>query len=322
MRTRPNHGSSTTSLLLSVAFALGCTNGQAPDKPASGGPAAPAKTAPSTTPTPVPTPAAETYDLRGAPVQGATRRTEMTFEVQDAQLSMKVGELAVAGTMSLKSQITEDLEIQEVGDGTVRKGRLSHVLQKSTTTTRVKLPNGSEESNPTEENGPLHGRVETVEFSGGQWKRTLEGPPPTPEQARLLNGSPFEGETYPTAIKVGDSWTETGPELRRWLGSDVLSVRGEVKNTLLAVELQQGEKVAVIESLGEIEATMVDADNREMKMTMGLQGKMRRSLDKAVDLEGSAEGAIKLSGDIVQDGVSMSMSITGRFTGKIRGSLR
>lgn len=320
MRFRPYNHSSTAPVLLSALLALGCPNGQEPDKAAKTA-SAPAPEAAKSAPV-VATPAADTYNLRGAPVEGATRRTEMTFEIQDAQLSMKVGELALSGSMSVKSQITEDLEIKEVADGMVRKGRLSHVLDKSTTTMRVKLPDGTEQNEPAEDNGVLHGRVETVEFSGGQWKRTLEGPAPTPEQARLLTGPPIDDAMYPTSIKVGDSWTETGPELRRWLGSDVLSARGEVKNTLLAVELQQGEKVAVIESIGEIEATMVDANNQEIKMTMGLQGKARRSLDKAVDLEGSAEGAIKLAGDMVQDGVAMSMSVTGRFSVKIRGSIR
>lgn len=268
------------------------------------------------------TPASDTYNLRGAPVQGATRRSELTFDVHDAQLTMKIGEVALSGVMSIKSQITEDLEILEVGDGLVRKGRLNHVLDKSTNTIRVKLPDRTEQSESTEDNGALHGRAETIEYTGGQWKRALEGPPPTPEQSRLLTGPPIDDAMYPTGIKVGESWTETGPELRRWFGTDVLSIRGEVKNTLLAVESQQGEKVAVIESVGEVEATIVDADNNELKMTLGVQGKIRRSLDRAIDLEGAAEGAVKLAGDVVQDGTPMSMSVTGRYSGKIRGSLR
>lgn len=230
--------------------------------------------------------------------------------------------MALSGTMSLKGQSTDDLEIQEVADGMVRKGRLSHVLDRATMTMASTMPNGTVNRETSDENGALHGRVEMVEFSGGAWKRTLEGPPPSPEQARLLTTPPFDEASFPTAIKVGESWTETGPELRRWLGSDVLSARGEVKNTLLAVELQQGEKVAVIESFGEIEATMLDSNNVELKMSMGIQGKIRRSLDKGLDLESHAEGAVKLSGDVIQDGMTMSMTVTGRFSVKARGSLR
>lgn len=275
-------------------------------------------TAPSTSSVPT----SDTYNLRGAPVQGATRRSEVTFEVQDAQLVMKVGELALAGVTSLKTQITEDLEILEVSDGLISNGRLNHVLDKSTNTVRVRLPDGTEQSESTEDNGTLHGRVETIELRGGQWKRILVGPAPTPSQARLLTGPPIDDAMYPTAVKVGESWTETGAELRRWLGSDVLSARGEVKSTLLAVESQQGEKVAVIESLGEIEATTVDDENNELKMTLGLQGKMRRSLDRGVDLEGSADGVVKVQGEVVQDGARMSMTMTGRYTMRLRGSLR
>lgn len=276
----------------------------------------------STTISSIPAPASGTYDLRGAAVQGATRRSEVAFEIQDAQLTMSVGNVAMSGVMSIKSQITEDLEILEIGEGLVRKGRLNHVLDKSKNTLRVKLPDGTEQSEPTEDNGALHGRVESIEFSSGQWKRTLEGPAPTPEQARLLAGPPIDDAMYPTAVKVGESWTETGPELRRWLGSDVLSARGEVKNTLLAVESQQDERVAVIESIGEVEATVVDAENNELKMTLGVQGQMRRSLDRGIDLDGAAEGAVKISGEVVQDGAKMSLSVTGRYSAKIRGSLR
>ncbi|MFY0537851.1 hypothetical protein [Nannocystis pusilla] len=88
---------------------------------------------------------------------------------------MSVGDVAMSGVMSIKSQITEDLEILEVGEGLVRKGRLNHVLDKSKTTLRVKLPDGTEQSEPTEDNGALHGRVEAIELISGQWKRTLEG---------------------------------------------------------------------------------------------------------------------------------------------------
>jgi hypothetical protein len=224
--------------------------------------------------------------------------------------------------MSSKLQSTDDLEVQEVSDGQIRRGRLSHVLDKSTNTLKIKLPDGEEKTEESQENGALHGRVESIEFSGGQWKRTLAGHLATPEQNRLLEGPPIADMTFPTAIKVGDSWTESGPELRRWLGTDVLTVRGELKNTLLAVELQQGEKVAVIESVGEIGATMLDANNQEMQMTLGLQGKTRRSLDRGLDLEGSAAGAIKLAGDLVEGGTKMSLAVTGHYSARYSESLR
>ncbi|MDC0722478.1 hypothetical protein [Nannocystis bainbridge] len=49
---------------------------------------------------------------------------------------------------------------------------------------------------------------------------------------------------------------------------------------------------------------------------------MRRSLDRGVDLDGSADGAVKVAGDLVQDGAKMSMTVTGRYTVRLRGSLR
>lgn len=296
-----------SALLLALCLSLGCLRGSS-----DAGDVTPKSTATSP---------GEAINLRGAPVQGATRRTESAFEIVDAQLAMKLGEFVLTGTMSMKALSTDDLEIVEVSDGLARKGRLSHVLDKNTMTLRFKAPDGSVEESVEEENGALHGRAEMIEFSGGQWARSLEGAPATPEIARLLKGPPIEDAMYPTSLKVGESWTESGPELRRWLGSDVLSVRGEVKNTLVAVE-SPGEKVAVIESVGEITATMVDGGNQEFTVTLGIQGHTRRSLDRAVDLEGASEGAVKMSGEVIEDGTSATMTVTGRYSAKIRGSLR
>lgn len=254
-------------------------------------------------------------------MKGSTRRSEVTFTVEGAQVTLKAAGVSLAGSMTLATQATDDLEILEVRDGQVHKARLNHVLDKAKTTLRLNLPDGTAPETIEEENGGLHGRVENIEFAG-QWKRTLEGPAPTPEQTRLMSTPPIDDMNYPTALRVGESWTETGPELRRWLGSDAIAVRGEMKNTLLAVESQQGEKVAVIESIGEIEATVLDAQSQEMKMSLGLQGKIRRSLDRGFDLAGSAEGAIKIAGDTVQDGIALSMAITGRVRMTLHGSLR
>ncbi|HEY0137973.1 MAG TPA: hypothetical protein VGB85_28000 [Nannocystis sp.] len=67
---------------------------------------------------------------------------------------------------------------------------------------------------------------------------------------------------------------------------------------------------------------MLDDDNREMEVSMGIQGTLRRSLDRAVDLDGVSQGAMKLAGEVVQDGVAVTMSVTGRYTARITGTLR
>lgn len=118
------------------------------DAPKAGtAPASPTDAPKPAAPSPASTPTSDTYNLRGALVQGTTRRSEVTFEVQDAQLVMKVGDLALTGVTSMKSQITDDLEILEVSDGAVSKGRLNHVLDKSTNTVRMKLPDGTSSQN-------------------------------------------------------------------------------------------------------------------------------------------------------------------------------
>ncbi len=297
--------------LFAAAFIFACDSSK-PSPTQSSGPA----------PGPGTVGTGETYNLRGAPVKGATRRAELDQTMTDAQVTFKAGPVSFSGVMTLHLQSSDDLEILEAGDGQVRKGRLNHVLEKSTMSMRMTLPDGTVETENGDENGPLHGRAETVEHAGGRWTRTLEGAAATPQQARLLKDPPIDDAIYPTALKVGESWTQTGPELRRWLGGDFLSTSGEVKSTLLSVEVQQGEKVAVIESVGEVRGTMLDDDNREMEISMGIQGTVRRSLDRAIDLDGTSQGALKMSGDIVQDGVAVTMSVTGRYTARITGTMR
>jgi hypothetical protein len=305
-------------VLLAAFFIVACD----PSKPSPAGSGGGSAAEPVNSPGPAPAGTAETYNLRGAPVKGATRRTELDLTTTDAQMTIKAGATTLSGVMTLKVQNTYDLEILEAGDGQVRKGRLNHVLEKSAMSMRMTLPDGTVETENADENGPLHGRAETIEHTGGQWVRTLEGAAATPQQARLLRDPPIDDAMYPTALKVGESWTQTGPELRRWLGGDFTSTSGEIKNTLLSVDVQQGEKVAVIESVGEIRGTMLDDDNREMEISMGIQGTVRRSLDRAVDLDGTSQGAMKLSGEVVQDGVAVTMSVTGRYTARITGTLR
>lgn len=263
-----------------------------------------------------------TINLRGVPVRGATYRAEATFEAKDAQLTAKMAGLALSGTATMTLQITDDFEVEEVGEMGARKGRLSHVLDKHTMAMKFTMPDGSEESETSVENGALHGRVESLEVVGGAWRRALEGTPPTPAQARLLLDDPFSDLIYPTSIRVGESWTTRGPELRRWIGSGAVAVSGEVKNTLLAVDLVAGEKVATIESIGEIAATILDEDNGEMQIGLGIKGMTRRSLDRGFDLDGSLDGALKLSGEQVVEGMTVSIAMTGRYAGRFSGSLR
>ena len=305
--------------LLAAAFLFACDSSK-PSPAQSGGNVAPAEPVKSSGPSAAG--AAETYNLRGAPVKGATRRAELDLTMTDAQMTFKAGPLSFSGVMTLHVQSSDDLEILEAGDGQVRKGRLNHVLDKSAMSMRMTMPDGTVETENDDENGPLHGRAEAIEHTGGRWTRTLEGAAATPQQARLLKDPPMDDAMYPTALKVGESWTQTGPELRRWLGGDFMSTSGEIKNTLLSVDVQQGEKVAVIESVGEVRGTMLDDNNRETEISMGIQGTVRRSLDRAVDLDGTSQGAMKLSGEIVQDGVAVTMSVTGRYTARITGTLR
>jgi predicted N-acetyltransferase YhbS len=81
------------------------------------------------------------------------------------------------------------------------------------------------------------------------------------------------------------------------------------------------ETIAVIESVGEISGKMRDEDNREVDFTMRAEGTERRSLERGMEIEASAQGSIEFSQAYVEDGLPMSLSVTGPLTVHIKGTL-
>jgi hypothetical protein len=263
-----------------------------------------------------------TFNLRGTPMSGRTRHAEVSFAIEDAQLTVKAGPITIAGTMTMRMQNIEDLEIHDVRDGLIRQGRLVHVLDKSTTTTRMSPPGSDEEVETEEEFGELHGRTELIEYRSGKWTRKLVGAAPSAELARDLEDPPVDDIFYPMAVKLGASWTVTGPDLRRWMGSEFKVTRGELTNTFVAVETLPEDTIAEIEVRGEIGGTVPDEEFGELEFTMTLQGRERRSLERAMEIEGSGSGSIQFSGSYVEDDITVSISLSGHLVVRAKGALR
>ncbi len=264
---------------------------------------------------------AGTYNLRGTTTTGRTRHLEVDFNVESAQLTLKAGPLTITGTMGIRVQNTDELEILEVQGGLIHYGRLSHLLDKTATTMRMNMPDGTVETQNEEEFGELHGRAELITLTAGRWTRKLVGAAPSAELAVELEDAPIDDAGYPAAAKVGDSWTLTGPALGRWVGSGMTATRGQFKSTLVAVEVLPAETIAVIESVGEIGGKMRDEDDREFDFAMRAEGTERRSLERGMEIESSAKGSIEFSQAYVEDGLPMSLSIAGPLTIRIKGTL-
>lgn len=279
----------------------------------------------SVRPPPSPEIAAElpsgTYNLRGSPMKGRTRRTTATTDVGPVQLNVKVGPITLTGTMELHMQGIDELEILAVRGGLIESGRLTHVLDKSTTTSRMNMPDGTVAQEKEEEFGELHGRTELITFTAGGWTRKLVGAPPSAELARDLEDAPIDDAAYPATAKVGESWTLTGPALRRWLGSSFTATRGKITSTLVAVEPQPTETIAIIESVGEIGGKLRAEGEEDMDYVMRLQATERRSLERALDVESSVHGTIEFSQTYMEDGQPVSLSMTGPITTHIKGAL-
>lgn len=276
-------------------------------------------------PPPVSEPAARpepgTYNLRGTPMTGRTRRVELNFDIPDSLLTIKLGPLTVQGTMSLHAHSIDELEIYDVSNGVVRHGRLTHVVDKTVSTTSMTIP-GSEPNTETEEEfGELHGRTEVIELNGGQWTRKLVGAAPSAELAAELEAPPTDDALYPTAIKVGGSWTVPGSEIRDWMGSDFTVTTGELKSTFVAVETLQAETIAVIEGVGEIGGKVRVEDGTELDFTMTIQMTERRSLERGMEVTVFGKGTIEFSGSFLEDGQPVPLSVTGPLTMRVKGTL-
>ena len=307
---RPGH-----CFYLLTVLALACdTSGSAapkraamPPPPSASGPAAPAEPG--------------TYNLRGTPIKGRTRRVEVNFDIPDSQLAIKVGPISVPGTMSLHAHSIDELEIYDVSDGLVRHGRLTHVVDKTVSTTSMTIPGSEPETETEEEFGELHGRTELIELNAGQWTRKLVGAAPSAELAAELEAPPTDDALYPTAIKVGGSWTVPGAELRDWMGGDFTVTKGELKSTFVAVESVHAETIAVIEGVGEIGGKVRVEDGKELDFKMTLQVTERRSLERGMEVEGFGKGTIEYSGSFLEDGLPVSLSVTGPLTMRVKGTL-
>lgn len=329
---RPSH---CFCLFTILAFACDTSDSAAPKRAAepsaASEPAPPAEPPPASKPPPPakPPPASEpvppaepgTYNLRGTPMKGRTRHLELNVDVVDAQLAIKVGPIAVPGTMSIQVRCIDDLEILDVSDDMVRQGRLTHVVDKTTTTMKMSLPGTEGETETEEEVGELHGRTELIELNDGQWTRKLVGAAPSAELAAELEAPPTDDALYPAAVKIGESWTVPGSDLRHWMGSDFTLTKGQLKNTLRAVEVVSAETIATIEGVGEIGGKVRSEDGRELDFTMNLQVTERRSLERAMEVEMTGKGTMQLSGTFVEDGLPVSLSVTGPLTMQVKGAL-
>jgi hypothetical protein len=194
------------------------------------------------------------------------------------------------------------------------------VIDKTVSTTSMTIPGSEPETETEEEVGELHGRTEVIELNAGQWTRKLVGAAPSAELAGDLEEAPIDDASYPAAAKLGESWTVTGPELRRWLGHGFTATTGQITCTLRDVECCRPRRSSR-SSPSASSAGRCATRGGDMAFTMKLKGIERRSLERALEIEGSGQGTLEISGAYVEDGLPTSLSMTGPITIKTKGAL-
>jgi hypothetical protein len=263
-----------------------------------------------------PAAADETYDLRGpAPKVNQEFVNKMTLTIKDADAVLKVGEIKLDGTMSMVVTGEEEAKVLAVDGRNVTKCRTKIVKEQAEITANI----GGVKQNKTEPTA-LQGEIVISTRVGDKWKHALLDTQPTDKQKKELdsrNGIENEDDLYPAEkVKVGHEWKVDAKALTKLFGNSFTEVKGELKQKFVKVEDVGGEECAVIESSGLVKGKMKDDDGEPtLNMEMDLKVKTWRSIKTGVEVKGTFEGKIKLTGTQKVDDQNVEVNLSGPFTG-------
>src|SRR5262245_22844599 len=120
----------------------------------------------------------EVYDLRGpAPVKGQKFIDRATTTMKNADITIKIGGIALDGKIDIVHTSEEEIEIAEVDGRKVTKQRTKIVKDEL----KRKMTLGGEEMEETEK-GELSGEIVFSELTKDGWKHTLEDTKPNEKQ--------------------------------------------------------------------------------------------------------------------------------------------
>lgn len=250
------------------------------------------------------------YDLRGpAPVKGAVLTSKSTMTIKDADVKLNANGQTLNVTQTMVMVDEEEVEVLAV-DG------------RQPTKVRTKVVKSSVTAGDEEHPNDLVGETIVSERDKkGKWSHKLVDGKPTDGQKHELDtrtGPENDDEAFPAEkVAVGHAWEVDAAKLTALTGGSFTDVTGKMKQKFLKVEKVNGEECAVVETNGTFKGKMkAEDDGDPMAAEFKLTAKSWKSLKTGVELKGTIEGRLKLSGKQKFGGQDVEMEMEGDVTGE------
>ena len=255
------------------------------------------------------------FDLRGpAPEVNQKFISKGTLKIKDADTTMKVAGQTISLKLNLVVTSEEEAKILAVKGRDVTKCQTKIIKERADVTATF----GGEDMTHTE---PTALEKETVisERDGKKWKHVLVDTKPTDKQKKELdsrNGIENDDDLYPKEkVKVGHTWEVDAAALSKLLGNSFSDVKGKLKQKFVKIEEIDGEKVAVVESVGKITGKMKDDGVPTVDAELDLKLTTWKSIKTGVAVKEKFDGKIKLAGKVKMDDIEAEMTLSGPISG-------
>ena len=265
------------------------------------------------------------YDLRGpAAAKGQVTVSNSKMVIKEAEANVSVAGQKVPVTMTMTFEHKEEMEVLAVDGRQPTKVR-AKVLKEGAKVEVAAFGQNNEQDKPSELEG------ETVigeRTKDGKWEFKLVDNKPTDEQKKELKkkqGAENDDDLYPAEkVKVGHAWEVDASKLKNLTGNTMTDVKGKMKQKFVKVEKIDGEECAVVETSGKLKAKMIpDEDGDPMPdVEMDIKATAWKSLKSGIEVKGTFEGKIKISGKQKAQGMEVEIEMEGPVTGESTAELK
>jgi hypothetical protein len=256
---------------------------------------------------------ADSYALRGpAPEKGQVVVKKSTFQLKNAELTIKIGDKTLEAKQSITSNDEEEIKVMAVNGRQITKALVTIHKDHSDIVTNT----GGEDSKESK-NGELDGVVIISERTGpNKWKHHLVDEKPTEKQQKELErraGLENDDVQYPEGkVKVGHAWSIDAAVLNGLIGGSIKDLKGTVKMKFVKLEKVDGEMCAVIEVSGIVKGVLKQ-DDGDMSIELDMKGTTWRSIKTALDVKESMTGKATITGKVDMDGGKSEITLAGPF---------
>ena len=261
------------------------------------------------------------YTLAGENLsKGDIVRQEMKMTVTNGEVICAIpGQEEIKGVFEMEiAQLIENEVLETDGNGMTNVK--VNILR---WTNEFSMDLAGEENKETERD-PLDGKTILGRKESGLWKFSLQSGQPSTEEADALEefGRVYAMNEwgYPShQVAVGESFDVPESMIIKMMGPDIADVSGSGSSTLQEVVSYNNKQHALI--MGAMKMKGVDPES-DLNMELSLQGQHYRDLEDFLDVDAVYKGQIKYSGEQVEEGIKMSMTMRGPISVTTTKSIR